>query len=262
MILVLGDAMIDRYLWGDVTRISPEAPVPVAKIYKIEERHGGAANVLANVEAMGSKAIGVFGTDQPPVVKIRVIGKNQQMLRIDFDCWQTPIQPTEIPKEPNIIILADYGKGTLSQIEQLMPLFNGTILVDPKGFNYERYRGAHLIKPNLDEMKELVGGWLTEAQLVEKAQNLRAELGLKGILLTRASAGMTLFMEDEVENITATPQEVFDVSGAGDTAIAAFACALDRRYDWYAAAKCANKAAGIAVQHFGTYVVSEKEVFG
>jgi len=262
-ILVCGDAMIDRYLWGNVTRISPEAPIPIARIERIEERPGGAANVVENVRALGSVVRGVFSPSEAPVVKIRVIGKNQQMLRIDFDSPQIPISADAIIADmASTVIFSDYGKGTLLEVHKLIEVCRGrTILVDPKGFDYERYRGAHLIKPNKDEMKELVGGWFTEDQLTVKAQNLREELRLKGILLTRAAEGMVLYMEGVTHSIEAQAADIYDVSGAGDTTIATFAVALDRGYSWLDAARYANKAAGIAVGHFGTYVVNEKEVF-
>lgn len=267
-VLVLGDQMIDRYLWGDVTRISPEAPVPVNRVERVEERAGGAANVLLNIRGMGSAAHGWFGLEQPPIVKIRVIGKNQQMLRIDFDMEQKPIERHwvwTLSEGCKVVVFSDYGKGTLSDIKPLIDaaLSRGCkVLVDPKGFDYERYRGAHVIKPNKDEMKELVGGWSTEEQLTKKALKLREDLNLEALLLTRAAEGMTLYTAEGAHSFPSEAQEIFDVSGAGDTAIAAFAVALDHGHDLPTAAKYANKAAGIAVRHFGTYVATEEEVFG
>ena len=263
MILVAGDTMLDRYLWADVHRISPEAPVPVATVHRIEERLGGAANVAANVQAMGSLVVEVYGQQPAPIVKIRVIGKNQQMLRIDFDSPQVAIKPVDLPgHDTPVAIFSDYGKGALRGVEALLPACRADIiLVDPKGFDYAKYKGAHLIKPNKDEMREIVGGWHTPEQLDTKAQNLRTNLGLQGLLLTLAGEGMTLYDAEGKFHVPAATQEVYDVTGAGDTVIAAFACALDRGYSWREAVPIANKAAGIAVGHFGTYVVQESEVF-
>ena len=263
MILVCGDTMIDRYLWADVRRISPEAPVPVATVHRIEERLGGAANVAANIAAMGSRVVEAYGQQQAPIVKIRVIGKNQQMLRVDFDSPQVPITPADLPPHDTYITLfSDYGKGALAGIQSLISALHGSIiLVDPKGFDYDRYRGADLIKPNSDEMRELVGGWHTQEQLDTKAQNFRRDMDLQGLLLTQAAEGMTLYDAEGKFHVPAEAREVYDVTGAGDTAIAAFACAIDRGYTWRDATRVANRAAGIAVGHFGTYVAKESEVF-
>ena len=262
-ILVCGDAMVDRYYFGEVTRISPEAPVPVAKILTTEERPGGAANVLANVVALGCEnASGVFSPSYQtkPVLKCRIIGMNQQLLRMDMDHEQEAIQPAAWI-EAKVTIFSDYGKGSLSQIEALIRQTDSIMIVDPRGFDYRRYKGTHIIKPNIFEMKELVGGWATEAQLEEKAQNLREELQLEAILLTRGAGGMTLFDDEGVYRVQSEAHEVYDVSGAGDTAIAAFAVALVRNHTLRQATFYANKAAGIVVGHFGTAVATEKEVF-
>ena len=268
-ILVCGDAMIDRYLFGDVHRISPEAPVPVALIERIEERAGGAANVVNNVEALGVKCLGLFSVSAAPVVKIRVIGRHQQMLRIDFDSPQNPIDKGNflgLLPQCSMVIFSDYGKGSLSNVQELISIAKTAgkiVLVDPKGHDYERYRGADLIKPNLDEMKELVGGWNGAAHLAIKAQNLCRELGMGAIMLTRASEGMSLFYPNNAQHhIKANAKEVYDVSGAGDTAIATFAVAVSRGSTWPEAMNYANKAAGIVVGRFGTAVATEKEVFG
>ena len=267
MILVCGDAMRDQYWHSDVTRISPEAPVPVAKIIKQEEREGGAANVLNNVRAMGGQAVGLYACSLEPIVKIRIIAKSQQMIRLDFDVPQEPISIAEFSiaaLNAKYVIFSDYGKGGLAHVQDLILLAkeNGAqVYVDPKGYDYTRYRLADVVKPNLDEMRELVGGWSTEAQLAEKATKLRRDIGIKAILLTRAAAGMTLFTESGAFNIPSAAKEVYDVSGAGDTAIAAFAVAQTMGHDWLSAAQYANKAAGIAVGRFGTAVVTKEEVF-
>lgn len=264
MILVCGDAMVDRYIWADVTRISPEAPVPVAKVIREEERQGGAANVLNNVLAMGAVAAGAFSPSKNRILKIRVIGKNQQMLRLDYDHPQEPISKLE-DVAANVVIFSDYGKGALKNVDTLIEQAKqagAIVLVDPKGHDYTRYRNADMVKPNTDEMKELVGGWSTEEQLNAKAQQLRKDAYIGAILLTRAAAGMTLFTDQGAHHIPAAAKEVYDVSGAGDTAIAAFAVALTRGCDYITAAQYANKAAGVAVSRFGTTVVNKEEVFG
>lgn len=268
MILVCGDAITDRYWHADVTRISPEAPVPVAKVIRTEEREGGAANVLNNVRAMGASAVGLFSRSPEPIVKIRVIGKAQQMVRIDFDQPQEPISEAEfatLMPDTSLVIFSDYGKGGLRNVDALIEIAKVAgkrVLVDPKGHDYTRYRNADVVKPNLDEMRELVGGWSTEEQLEQKAMRLRLDTHIKAILLTRAAAGMTLYTDGGAFSIPSAAKEVYDVSGAGDTAIAAFAVAMTMTNDWLTAAHYANKAAGIAVSRFGTAVVSKEEVFG
>lgn len=266
MILVVGDRMTDTYWHSDVTRISPEAPVPVAKVTRTESREGGAANVFNNVVAMGSDAMALYGAGDS-IVKIRVIGKSQQMIRADFDHPQEPVYTDGFNANIHAarhVIFSDYGKGSLANVQDLILIAKergATVYVDPKGYDYTRYRLADVVKPNLDEMRELVGGWSTEAQLAEKATKLRRDIGIKAILLTRAAAGMTLFTESGAFNIPSAAKEVYDVSGAGDTAIAAFAVAQTMGHDWLSAAQYANKAAGIAVGRFGTAVVTKEEVF-
>lgn len=267
MILVCGDAMIDRYWFGDVRRISPEAPVPVVRMGRTEERHGAAANVADNCDAMGAQVSHLFSPSKEQIVKIRVIGKHQQVCRIDFDAPQSPVDTARFRLlliSADIVVFSDYGKGALSNIAELIALAKErgkTVLVDPKGYDYGKYSGADLIKPNADEMREMVGGWGSEQELHRKAEKLRIDSRIKAILLTRSSDGMTLFTEDRCVNIPCTAQEVYDVSGAGDTAIAALAVGLERGYSLEVAAEYANKAAGIAVGRFGTAVVKMHEVF-
>lgn len=266
-ILVCGDAMTDTYWYGGVNRISPEAPVPVVKMDRMEDRPGAAANVAANCEAMGVPCERVFSPSKDAVVKIRVIGKCQQVVRIDFDRPQDPVSYSEFMKKlPNceVVIFSDYGKGSLKEIQTLIhnaKVAGKTILVDPKGHDYKRYCRADVVKPNRDEMKDMVGGWGSEEELAEKAERLRKESGVGAILLTRAEHGMTLFTEGGAVQIPSKAQEVFDVSGAGDTAIAALAVALTRGHTLEEAAHFANIAAGCAVARFGTAVVTAEEVF-
>jgi len=264
MILVVGDYMIDRYWFGEVSRISPEAPVPVVKINRIEDRDGAAANVTANCKAMGAEVVNHYGAGEP-IVKIRVIGKNQQVARVDFDHPQEPIQTLgQVLEKINIIIFSDYGKGALSNIDKLIQEAKDRgimILVDPKGHDYSRYKGADVVKPNADEMREMVGGWGNEEELRAKATKLMQESQIRSILLTRAAEGMTLFTKNTAIHIPSTAREVYDVSGAGDTAIAALAVCLDKGYSLEDSARIANRAAGLSVAKFGTSLIHEHEIF-
>lgn len=268
-ILVVGDSMIDRYWFGDVERISPEAPVVVVSVQKTEDREGGAANVANNITAMGEKAETLFSpiVDENQVLKIRVIGKSQQVVRIDFDYQQLPIDMKEYLEkldDCSMVVFSDYGKGALQNIQELISIAKNEdkmVLVDPKGHEYWKYRGADVVKPNLAEMKELVGGWSDEEGLSKKAHKLMREMGVKAILLTRASEGLTIYTEVGQKTIPTHAVEVYDVSGAGDTAIAALAVGLHRGMDLEKAAYYANKAAGIVVGRFGTAVATHDEVF-
>lgn len=266
MILVCGDAMLDRYITGVVERISPEAPVPVVKVEKEEVKNGGAANVLANIQALGAEAKGVFSRSDARVEKVRIISQGQHIVRYDYDWPQEPILPSDLPmslfKTANFVLFSDYGKGALDLIPQLIKASTpATILVDPKGRNWEKYRGAHYIKPNIHELKDLVGGWQTEEGLAVRAFELVHYFNLKGLLLTRGAGGMTLFTPGETFHVDSVAREVYDVCGAGDTAIATFTVALSMGLHPNLATHYANKAAGIAVKHLGAYVVRREEVF-
>lgn len=266
-ILVVGDAMVDRYWFGDVLRISPEAPVPVVRVEREEERAGAAANVAANARAMGAEVETVFSPSLERVVKIRVVGKNQQVVRVDFDSPQEPVSEAVfkmILPSCDLVVLSDYGKGALARAEALVweaKREGKPVLVDPKGCDYGKYTGATVVKPNLHEMRELVGGWVDEDALIDRAQGVVRGYGLGALLLTRAEAGMTLFTEGSTWNIPSEAREVFDVSGAGDTAIAALAVGMAKGLPLDRAATLANKAAGLACARFGTAVITEAEVF-
>lgn len=262
--MVCGDAMLDRYWHGEVSRISPEAPVPVLRVERTEERAGAAANVAANVRAMGVECRTVFSRSEPRVLKIRAIGRSQQMLRIDFDLPQEPVSPQLDFGGAKIVIFSDYGKGALEHVRTLIfraKMHGAKVLVDPKGYDYERYRYADVVKPNLDEMRVVLGGWKNEEDVNAKSTELLRRFDLGAILLTRAAAGMTLYTAATVTHIPAERREVYDVTGAGDTAIAALAVALARGMDLEGAARIANKAGGIAVGRFGTAVVTREELF-
>ena len=295
-LLVVGDVMLDRYWFGEVERISPEAPVPVVKIARNEERPGGAANVARNAAALGAQVtlISVVGDDEagrtlekllagervrtslhrdptlPTTVKLRVIGRQQQLLRIDFETLPShEILATKLADyeralpEFDAVVLSDYGKGGLAHIERMIEQARarGTaVLVDPKGEDYERYRGATLLTPNRTEFREVAGRWRTEAELASKAQQLRAELSLQALLVTRAEEGMSLFTDAGALNIPAQAREVFDVSGAGDTVIATIGALLGAGADVATAVRVANQAAGIVVGKLGTAVVHPDEL--
>jgi D-glycero-beta-D-manno-heptose-7-phosphate kinase len=295
-LLVVGDVMLDRYWFGDSDRISPEAPVPVVQVSKVDERLGGAANVARNVAALGANTtiLGVVGEDEagnrisellkqsgvnsqlevdpkvPTTVKLRVIARQQQLIRLDFE--ETPSQTALEQKlarfekalgSADVLVLSDYGKGALSQVAAMIEYAraqNKVILVDPKGEDYEKYRGATLITPNRSELRQVVGRWADEADLTQRAQDLRRSLGIQALLLTRSEEGMSLFTDQGVSHVRAQAREVFDVSGAGDTVIATLAVALAAQWPLDRAMALANRAGGIVVGKLGTATVTSEEL--
>lgn len=295
-LLVVGDVMLDRYWFGDVNRISPEAPVPVVKVARAEERLGGAANVARNAAALGAQItlLSVVGDDEAgntlfklladagieaslqrdtgiaTTVKLRVIGRQQQLLRIDFETQPSHevLQAKLADFERRVadcdaVILSDYGKGGLAHITAMIRIARDAgkiVLVDPKGDDYSRYAGATAITPNRSELREVVGRWASEAELHKKAQALREELGLEALLVTRSEEGMTLFSAAEVVHQSAKAREVFDVSGAGDTVIATLGVMLASGAGWADAVHVANVAGGIVVGKLGTAVVGREEL--
>lgn len=295
-LLIVGDVMLDRYWFGDVSRISPEAPVPVVKIERCEERPGGAANVARNAAALGARValLSLVGKDEAgeslsrlvreggidaslhvdeavsTTVKLRVIGRQQQLLRIDFE--NRPSHEVLRAKlaefaqrlpECDAIVFSDYGKGGLTHISEMIRLAREAgkiVLVDPKGDDYSAYEGATVITPNRSEMREVVGRWKDEADLERKAADLRDKLQLGALLVTRSEEGMSLFLPDRTIHEKAVAREVFDVSGAGDTVIATLAVMLAQGADWAQAIHVANVAAGIVVGKLGTAVVTRDEL--
>ena len=295
-LLVVGDVMLDRYWFGDSDRISPEAPVPVVQVSKVDERLGGAANVARNVAALGANTtiLGVIGEDEagarigellkqsgvnsqlevdpkvPTTVKLRVIARQQQLIRLDFE--ETPSQTALEQKlarfekalgTADVLILSDYGKGALSQVAAMIEYaraHNKVILVDPKGEDYEKYRGATVITPNRSELRQVVGRWADEDDLTRRAQDLRRSLGIQALLLTRSEEGMSLFTDQGVSHVRAQAREVFDVSGAGDTVIATLAVALAAQWPLERAMALANRAGGIVVGKLGTATVTSEEL--
>jgi rfaE bifunctional protein kinase chain/domain len=295
-VLVVGDVMLDRYWFGDVGRISPEAPVPVLKIDRVEERPGGAANVARNCAALGARAVllSVVGADEAgqslarllaasnieaslhedaqlsTTVKLRAIARQQQLLRIDFENWPDhEVLRAKLAEfeqrvtECDVVILSDYGKGGLTHIAQMIRLARAAgkpVLVDPKGEDYARYAGATVITPNRAELRQVVGHWKDEAQLAEKSQQLRADLGLDALLVTRSEEGMTLFEAAGQTHEAALAREVYDVSGAGDTVIATLAVMMASGLPAATAMRLANRAAGIVVGKLGTATCSLDEL--
>lgn len=296
-VLVVGDAMLDRYWHGAVERISPEAPVPVVKVSREEERIGAAANVAYNVSTLGAQAsfLGVVGDDEPghrlesllkatgihthlkrapglrTTVKLRVIGRQQQLLRMDFenepDHEILSLQGEafkEMAPAQDAILFSDYGKGGLAHIPAMIAAarrLKKPVLVDPKGHDYTRYRGATVITPNRAELQEVVGRWTSEEDLRTRAQNLRAALDLQALLVTRSEEGMTLYDAQGELHVTAQAREVFDVTGAGDTVIATLAAMTAAGLGLRDAVPVANRAGGIVVGKFGTATVSFEELF-
>ncbi len=296
-VLVVGDVMLDRYWYGAVDRISPEAPVPVVRVTREEERNGGAANVACNVVTLGAQAslLTVVGDDDAShklealmantgvqayfgrdaqlktTVKLRVIGRQQQLLRLDFENTpQTEVLASqtatfaELLPNHHAVLFSDYGKGGLAHVSDMIlsaQRAGKPILIDPKGADYSRYQGADLITPNRAELQQVIDVWSDEPELQTKVQNLRQALGLKAVLLTRSEEGMTLFDAQGQLHVSAQAREVFDVTGAGDTVIATMAALVAAGFSMREALPLANRAGGLVVGKFGTATVSYEELF-
>jgi rfaE bifunctional protein kinase chain/domain len=281
-LLVVGDVMLDRYWFGDVSRISPEAPVPVVRIERREERLGGAANVARNADEAGMQLEQLLRESSiqsylkrddaiSTIIKLRVIGRQQQMLRIDFEDAPTETvlrdkltQFKALLPDYDVVVLSDYNKGGLVNVAEMIRAAREagkTVMVDPKGDDFSPYAGATILTPNKSELKRIVGNWKTEEQLTAKAQGLREELGLDALLLTRSEEGMSLYTADEVLHVHADAREVFDVSGAGDTVIATMAAMLGAGASLPEALAIANRAGGIVVGKLGTATVTREELF-
>ena len=290
-ILVAGDVMLDYYWSGQASRLSPEAPVPIVKIDVQTPKLGGAANVALNLANLNIDVVlcGIVGNDvagskikniattsgirtkflwgeSRTTEKIRVLAQNQQIVRVDFEefCSASDIKAfneivSQEIKSFRYIIFSDYLKGSLTHSKDLIQAAINTgskVFVDPKGIDYSKYTGATCITPNRSELALVVGKWNSEEELITKAQNLRKDLRLEKLLLTRSEEGMTLFGENEVVYFPTQAREVYDVSGAGDTAIAVLVKCLAEGYEWCDAVTIANKAAGIVVGKLGTATVT------
>jgi D-glycero-beta-D-manno-heptose-7-phosphate kinase len=296
-VLVVGDAMLDRYWFGAVERISPEAPVPVVRVNREEERLGGAANVALNVKTLGVQTtlLTVVGQDEPArklqqlleqkgvktllghdpqlytIVKLRVIGRSQQLIRVDFE--NAPDHEVladmlgdfeQALPQHDAVLFSDYGKGGLEHIPRMIELARKAgkpVLVDPKGSDYARYKGATVITPNRAELAQVIGSWANESQLRERAQALRQELGLDSLVLTRSEEGMSLFDASGEAREHAKALEVFDVTGAGDTVIATLAAMLACGLTLREALPIANRAGSLAVGKFGNATLTYEELF-
>ncbi len=295
-VLVVGDVMLDRYWFGEVERISPEAPVPVVHVARTEERPGGAANVARNVAALGARAslLSVVGVDEagatlerlvaadgvaaslhhdpslPTTVKLRVIGRQQQLLRIDFET--RPSQEVlsaklkdfrERVRGADAVVLSDYGKGGLAHIAEMIGQARAAgrpVLVDPKGDDWAKYRGATLVTPNRSEFRDMAGRWRDEADLAAKAERVRRDLEIEALLVTRSEEGMSLYTAAGALHIPARAREVYDVSGAGDTVIATIGALVAAGAPMAEAVAIANEAAGVVVGKLGTAVVHPSEL--
>jgi D-glycero-beta-D-manno-heptose-7-phosphate kinase len=295
-VIVAGDAMLDRYWFGDSTRISPEAPVPVVHVQTVRDTPGGAANVALNVVGLGGRStlLSAVGDDHdgqtlqrlleernvacallrdkslPTIVKLRIVARNQQVVRADFE--KRPDHEILLPlvdmfrerlSTANAVIFSDYGKGGLSHLRAMMACATDAklpVLIDPKGSDYSAYRGATCVTPNREEFAAVAGRWESEADFERRAFALRDELELKSLLVTRSEEGMSLFLEGRHLHIPTQAREVFDVSGAGDTVIATMAAALGSGFEIEDAARLANAAAGVVVGKFGTTPISIDEL--
>ncbi|MEX0618207.1 MAG: bifunctional D-glycero-beta-D-manno-heptose-7-phosphate kinase/D-glycero-beta-D-manno-heptose 1-phosphate adenylyltransferase HldE [Pseudohongiellaceae bacterium] len=296
-VLIVGDVMLDRYWHGKATRVSPEAPVPVVQVGTREDRPGGAGNVALNVAALGAAAtlVGVIGDDdtglelksrlnaagvycdflvspdKPTITKLRVISQHQQLIRLDFEQGFAPEELQNLPatvsallQKAQVLVLSDYGKGLLHDPRPLINAarsLNIPVIVDPKGTDFTRYQGATVITPNLTEFEAVVGSCDSEEKLVNFGQQLLGDLALEALLITRGEHGMTLLRPDSPElHLPARAQEVYDVTGAGDTVVSVLAAAYAAGDNLADATALANLAAGLVVGKLGTAAISAPEL--
>ncbi|MEB7539762.1 bifunctional D-glycero-beta-D-manno-heptose-7-phosphate kinase/D-glycero-beta-D-manno-heptose 1-phosphate adenylyltransferase HldE [Pantoea anthophila] len=296
-VLVVGDVMLDRYWYGPTSRISPEAPVPVVKVDTVEERPGGAANVAMNIAALGaaSRLIGLTGEDDaarvlsstlkdvnvhcdfvavkshPTITKLRVLSRNQQLIRLDFEEGFDQVDPEPIHQKmreslvaAGALVLSDYAKGALESVQTMITLARDAgvpVLIDPKGTDFARYRGATLLTPNLSEFEAVVGKCKSEEEIVSRGMQLITDFDLSALLVTRSENGMTLLQPGKAPlHLPTQAQEVYDVTGAGDTVIGVLAAALAAGDSLEEACFLANAAAGVVVGKLGTSTVSTVEL--
>jgi len=296
-VLVVGDTMLDRYWIGDVTRVSPEAPVPIVNIGEVKECAGGAGNVAANIASLGANCelVSFIGDDDAgrrlsellanagvdrhfhidtqvrTTEKLRIVSRNQQLLRADFESRpsaqlleQSVADYREISQNVDSIVISDYGKGGLAYIEQMIQVAKDRetpVIVDPKGADYARYRGATLVTPNRDEFALATGITTDHPGFSDTAQNLVRQADLTGLLVTRGDEGMTLFLASgEIIHQDATAREVFDVSGAGDTVVAVISVGIAAGLAWPDCIKLATLGASAVVGRFGTSVVRQSDL--
>lgn len=297
VVLVVGDVMLDRYWHGPTSRISPEAPVPVVKVTEIEERPGGAANVAMNIASLGanSRLVGLTGIDDaaralterlnevnvrcdfvglpthPTITKLRVLSRNQQLLRLDFEEGFSDVDPQPMLERieqalPHIgaLVLSDYAKGALAHVEEMIALARKSgvpVLIDPKGTDFARYRGATLLTPNMSEFEAVVGKCTDNADIEEKGLKVIRDFDLQALLITRSEQGMSLLRQGmPALHLPTLAQEVFDVTGAGDTVIGVLATSLAAGKTLDESCALANAAAGVVVGKIGTSTVSPVEL--
>lgn len=295
-VLVVGDVMLDRYWFGDTSRISPEAPVPVVRIASKDDRPGGAGNVALNIAALGATVtlLGITGCDEPAkalsnqlsaadvkhdfcqlpdtetIVKLRVISRHQQLLRLDFEEASLQIDQAELIERykkhlatANLVILSDYRKGTLADPQAFIQLAKAAgvpVLVDPKGNDFGIYRQASILTPNLKEFETIVGHCPHEQDLIDRGRALLEKHAIESLLVTRGEYGMTLIQADAVTHLPAYARDVFDVTGAGDTVIGVLGTAFAAGEDMIPATALANLAASIVVGKLGAATVSVPEL--
>lgn len=296
-ILVAGDVMLDRYWHGATSRISPEAPVPVVRVEAMEERAGGAGNVALNLAALGSAVslLGYCGQDeaggslarllenaaidcalhhvesQPTITKLRILSRHQQLIRLDFEDSFRAVEPAglladfaRLVADADAVVLSDYGKGTLAAVRECIEMARSAakpILVDPKGRNFELYRGATLITPNRGEFEAVAGTCRDDAELEEKGRAMLEHLELEALLITRSEQGMTLLERGvPARHLPTHAREVYDVTGAGDTVISVLAAGLAAGMKLADATQLANLGAGLVVGKLGAAGVSREEL--
>lgn len=296
-VLVVGDVILDRYVYGETTRISPEAPVPVVLVQRTEDRPGGAGNVALNIASLGINVslVGLAGRDSaadtlarlladahvtcrfasqndfPTITKLRVLSQHQQLLRLDYEARTETADADGLfamfrkeADKADLAVLSDYGKGSLKNIQSYIKECRTRkirVLIDPKGSDFSRYQGASLLTPNLREFETVVGPCPDNDSLVEKGQNLCATLGLDALLVTRGDQGMSLLRSGCAPvHLSTEAREVFDVTGAGDTVIATMAASLAAGYDYAHSMVFANRAAGLVVGKLGTASVTVEEL--
>ncbi|MFQ3248912.1 MAG: D-beta-D-heptose 7-phosphate kinase/D-beta-D-heptose 1-phosphate adenosyltransferase [Glaciecola sp.] len=294
-ILIIGDVMLDRYWTGPTSRISPEAPVPIVRVDDSEDRPGGAANVAINAATLGAQVVlmGMTGEDeaaqiltdrlaamnvrcefskvptQDTITKLRIVSRNQQLLRLDFEKSFAKDDKSELVakfeqevQKSDLVVLSDYSKGCLSDPQSLISLarkYNKPVVVDPKGSDFGKYHGASLITPNMSEFEGEMGECESEDELFNKAQELKSKCNLEAVLVTRSEKGMSLFQE-EAYHLPAHAKEVYDVTGAGDTVISTLACCIAVGLPLERACQFANHAASVVVGKLGTSTVSTTEL--
>ncbi|URJ32765.1 bifunctional D-glycero-beta-D-manno-heptose-7-phosphate kinase/D-glycero-beta-D-manno-heptose 1-phosphate adenylyltransferase HldE [Candidatus Blochmannia vicinus] len=296
-VLVVGDVMLDRFWYGSTDKISPEAPVPIVKINKIIDRPGGAANVAMNIAALGAqpRLLGFTGVDEaanilkkqldqsnvkcnfipintcPTIIKLRVMSRNQQIIRLDFEQYFHNVDTTKLLKQVEfylpkykVLVLSDYAKGSLNSIEEMIKLaryINIPIIIDPKGIQFSRYKGATLLTPNISEFESIVGFCRNEKTLINRAQEIIIDYNLSALLITRSERGMTLCTRNAAPlHFPTQTKEVHDVIGAGDTVIGVLSAALSSGKSLKKACFLANLAASVVIKKSGTSTTNLNEI--